>query len=279
MNSQRDASAKLTKEELKLIEEKIKEVREELNISYPMKNPSYEVIEKIYRYVIDRFHYVSDDYNFGKVDFWNTLAFEWLMLDDQLFDDCDGCGMSMLEFAVKVVGVDKSNLKAVACQAESGEGHFVGLIKADDGVWYQVENRLPMFGDKPRSVKYMRDIGYEYWHIMSLNDRKKKWVKAREFISGAIYDTPDNLEADVEEITFKSATAIHKSKTLLKEWGNALIGTSAILVPTIQSEEKHLSQFLDTQTLGVIMVILSAVGVVIRLRTYKRVSAKKDYDK
>jgi len=269
----------LTEEIKGVIEARILAIRSELHFSSLALagTPEYSDIEKVYHYIRKRFVYVSDDYQFNKADYWDTESFDKLLYFGILYGDCDDFGYASLEFFYRVLNMKKKDLYRVACAAENGEGHFVSWIRSSDGYLYQVENRLPMFGDRPRTPKFMKEAGYKYWHYSDMTNTKK-WYDAIPFISREIYNTPDNLAADEDVISLKTLFAVDRSKTLLKEWSQALIGVGAVAVPTLQSSERYLSQLLDGRTLGIVMIALSIVGAFIRLKTYKRVEQKKGYD-
>jgi len=148
---------------------------------------------------LKRFQYTGDERNFQKSDYHNPLAFEWLMLDNVLFDDCDGFGMAMLKGYHQILKIPKKRIYRASCLTEepNPEGHYVSWVRADDGIVYQLENRVGW----ARTLRYMRDVvGYTYWDYSSMEAKyikKDVWMKAEGMVTRTVNETPMGLTADL----------------------------------------------------------------------------------
>jgi len=147
-----------------------------------------------------------------------------------------------------------------------------------------MENRV----QKPRSVKYMRDKGYEYMHYSKMTN-VDRWYKADKRAAEIIYNTPSGLASDEAEFTIDKATAITKSKTLVKEWfqiasGSAITAVSVIksnpeaIATTLSANKSDLSQFIGVEYIGLFVALLGFIGVYLRTITNKDVDNKIDYE-
>jgi len=200
--AQRVIGKALTSQEKKKVTKRIKEVRVEIgfNIGDPI---TYDLIATVQTWILSRFNYRSDIRTFNKQDFFNTQAFEWLMLDDYLDDDCDGMGYALIEFFIRVLSMPRHLVHRVACTTETLEGHFVCWVISVDSIYYQVENRV-MY---PRTLRYMRDVvGYTYmaWSTMSREDIKiDRWYEPAQKVQDIIDATPKGLSADLIAYTLE----------------------------------------------------------------------------
>jgi len=284
---------KFTVEELAYIQNKITKLMQRCEQETGVKISTKGTINYIHlqwwlAYVLRRFNYTTDTIKFSKDDFWDTAVFNVFMLDDAVYDDCDGAGYCLIEGLIRIFAMYKNNVYRVACAAETGEGHFVAWAKATDGVTYQVENRVR----KPRSLRYMHDLGYEYWYYSSMAKAeisKNKWHNADNKVAKLIYNTPSNLAADKPEFAFSKILRVDKSKDLALKWGQALFaGVTATyafvrdnvneVVMTVQASKGDLANILDVKTVSIVMFVTSMIGLYIRAVTNKDVDMKKDYD-
>jgi hypothetical protein len=251
---------------------------------------SYRELARLQTWLLKRFDYVSDGWQFNKNDMWDTTAWKRAMVchiglikgDNGKFQgDCDDFGYAMLGILYYVFGYTKSQLERVACKTETGEGHFITWIQANDNVIYQMENRVR----KPRSVKYMRDLGYEYWHYSKMTN-VDKWFNAEKRASRIIYDTPANLESDKPEFSLAKALRIDKSKTLLKDWIQTIVGlfigikTAILSAPNevadiLSANKSDLTNIVSNEVLGFTIAVLGFIGIYLRTITNKDVDHKK----
>jgi len=278
--------AQLTEAERKdMFAERIMELQEYFGITDNTSGTiSYTNLDKALNWVLDRFDYTPDNYEFNEDDFWDTEAFRKMVLQGFLKDDCDGAGYALLEILFRVFLVYKKNLYRVACRTETGEGHFVAQVNASDGITYQVENRVR----KPRSVRYMRDKGYEYMHYSPMT-RVDRWYNPDKRMADVIYNTPANLASDKPSFSVSKALRIGKSKSLIAHWTTVGIGAISSTVSTVvsmsgdvvsnlQANQSNLAQFMSPTYLGVLMVILGLIGVYLRTVTNKDIDSKVCYD-
>ena len=243
--AQRDMNKPLTSEEMRRVEAKIVQLRQEFG--FKVGDPlTYEMLNKGHKWVYKRLRYGSDSKVYGKDDHWNTMAFYWMLLDDYLDDDCDGEGYVHIGMLLLIFKVNSLNVCRVACQTEGGEGHFVAWVKADDGIWYQTENRI----QNMMTVKAMRERGYEYWHYSTMAPRDikpGKWYdagkKAREIAS----DTPLNgVATEAEEPNMTVGEIINKiphSRQLQYGTGYGAAGAAAAVSLASQSDWKVVAIF------------------------------------
>ena len=249
---------------------------------------TYSQISKVQLILLNHFIYISDDSQYEKADFWDPTSYMDAMFafsqNGKFKGDCDSYGYAILGILYYVFRYNKKDLYRVACGTETGEGHFVAWARSSDGYLYQVENRL----QEPKSVKFMRDKGYEFWDYSPMT-RVDKWFKAESFVSKEIYNTPNNLESDCAEFTVSKAISVHKSKTLVKEWfqlaSGAAISTVSVvttnpdaIASTIQANQGDLSQFIDGKFIGLFIAGLGLVGIYLRTITNKDVDHKDNYD-
>jgi len=246
--------------------------------------PTYAKLKTIHSYVMSHFKYTSDMVAYNKADMWDTEVFRRILICGVLKDDCDGAGSAMLQLAYYVFGFKKDMIYMVACATETNEGHYVTWHQCDDGIYYQIENRVR----KPRTVKYMREFGYDYWDYASLTS-PMNWKKAKQKVANIIYNTPNNIASDAPEFSFRKALSVDKSKMLVKDWFGFISGTTITvvsvvkdnaseLVNTLQSNQHNLSQFIDAKEVGILMVLLSVIGIYLRTVTHKDIDEKRDYD-
>jgi hypothetical protein len=252
---------------------------------------TYDQLAKLQTWLLKRFDYQSDDYVFNKDDLWDTTAWKEALLAKDIQwhghpkgmfgSDCDSFGYAVLGILYYVFGYSKSHLERVACATETNEGHFVAWIQSKEGVVYQMENRIR----KPRSVKYMRDFGYEYWHYSKMTN-VSQWFDARKRASEIIYNTPSNLKSDRAEFELKKVFKIHKSKFLIKDWtqvfGGLIITVKSMLIlnaneiaNTLEAHKQDLSMFIDGKYIGITVMILGFVGLYLRTVTDKDLNLKK----
>jgi len=189
---------KLTAQEIAKVEVRIREVRDDLG--FTVGDPiTFNRLKEALTWVKSNFKYQSDGYVFDRSDFWSTIVFDLMMLEGMTEDDCDGAGYGIIEFLIRVFGMDLARVFRVGCQTETNEGHFVVWARADDGVYYQLENRI---GNTPRTVKAMHDKGYIYWYYSSMERKyisKNKWFNAMAKMKQIVYDTPNNTPIEAEE--------------------------------------------------------------------------------
>jgi hypothetical protein len=274
-----------------ILERKGRELREYITLDPNHKGLlTYDELARLQTWLLDRFEYVSDNWQFNKDDFWDTT--DWkraLVCDESLIrgdngvfqGDCNHFGYAILGILYYVFGYSKSHLERVACAAETGEGHFVTWIQASDGVVYQMENRVK----KPRSVRYMRDLGYEYWYYSKMTN-VANWYKADKRAAEIIYNTPTNLNSDKAEFSIKKVFKIHKSKTLVKEWfqvaSGALIAAKAFILTsandianTLEAHKSDLGVLVDEKFIGILVALLGLLGLYIRTITDKDIDHKR----
>ena len=197
-NTNRKINTPITKNERKKIEIAIKRARRE--IGFELGNSiTIDVLNNLQSWLLKRFKYTGDHRNFKISDYHNPLSFEWLMLDNVLFDDCDGFGMATLKAYNIILKIPKHKIFRVSCLTEepNPEGHYVAWVKADDGIIYQMENRVLY----ARTLRYMRDVvGYTYWDYSSMEAKYMKddiWMKAEGMVERTIRATPKGLSADL----------------------------------------------------------------------------------
>jgi hypothetical protein len=247
-SNHRDPNTPLTEEELLIIEQRLSQMRQEMGIEYGVA--SYRNLQKILDWYHANFHYQSDAITFGKDDFWNTMAFSWYILDGTLWDDCDS-GYALIEAIERIIGLDsnteRKRIRRVSCKTETGEGHFVVWVKADDDIWYQVENRIRIV----RTVKYMRDFGYQFWHYSNMSAEHintNKWFDAEKEAARICYETPSGLASDkkMEDMTTEEViSAVPESRTL--QFGTGVGGTTltgAVIALANQADWKIVLMFL-----------------------------------
>jgi len=244
---------KLTAQEIAIVESKIPLIREE--IGFVLGDPvTYELLNKVQIWIMKHFRYESDGYIFNKEDMWSTIVFDLMVLEGIIEDDCDGFGYAIIEFAIRILQINPNRVYRVACAAETGEGHFVTWIKADDGVTYQLENRVR----KPRTVKYMHELGYEYWYYSPMDKKhisKNLWKNAPQKVMNIIYETPrGQLQADEDnDMTFSEVVQhIPNSRTL--QFGTGVAGAT-VFGSTLTS--------LATQSDWKIPLIFAVTGLIV----------------
>jgi hypothetical protein len=135
----------------------------------------------------------------------------------------------------------------------------------------------------------MRDLGYDYKHYSKMTN-VDRWFVAKKRASEIIYNTPNDLASDAPEFTVDKATAITKSKTLVKEWfqvasGSAISVVSVIknnpeaVASTLSANKADISQFVGAEYVGLFITILGFVGIYIRTITNKDIQHKIDYER
>jgi len=245
---------------------------------------TYWQLQALQTWLIDKFDYVSDDYQFDEADYWDTTVWMEAILLDRFTDDCDGFGYAVLGILYYVFNYQKKDLYRVACATETKEGHFVAWAVAAEGYTYQMENRSRYI----RSVKYFKDLGYNYWYYSPMT-KPNVWFDPTQKLGRLLVETPSNLAADKARFRIGKIFEVHKSKTLIKEWGSAVIGTVVSaggfimnhptdLASTIQSNQHWFMQIFDAKTVGLIMIALSFSGLYLRAVTDKDVDIKRDID-
>jgi len=125
--------------------------------------------------------------------------------------------------------------------------------------------------------------------------KNRKHYKPEEFIAKQLYlyqqaeQKGVRLEAERPKFTWSKIFRVDKSKTLIKEWFGAISGiiitTKAVvanysneIIDTINANKSDLSQYLPDASVGVLITVLSFVGLYLRAVTDKDVEAKRDYD-
>ena len=268
--AQRNPKKALTKEEKDRVALRIKAVRKELG--FTIGDPiTYELLAKVVLWVNSRVNYLNDLDNYGKPDFWNTLAFNWLMLDDYLDDDCDGSGYVYIAFCLYVLKMNVRNVYRVACKAETGEGHFVTWARASNNIIYQIENRMNV----PRTLRYMHDLGYRYMQYSDMspnNIKKDKLFNAENFVMKEIYKTPlsaQGNEPDVPVTSMVKATA--KSKTLSFGVFDKALTTGGAILATLASQ----ADWKVVALIGAYGILSLGIVYYIRSVTYEPLEFKK----
>ena len=264
----------------------VKFFQENLNSTYKTGKLSYVQMAEVMECTIPRFNYTSDDTKYNVADYWSTKTLLELLYTGTLRDDCDGRGREFEGILYYLCNYHKKDLYEASCSAETGEGHYVCWARADDGLIYQLENRIR----KPRTIKYMLELGYTYWDYRPLT-KIGKWFKADNFIGKELYKYTQakRLEADTPEFTIKKALMVDKSKTLLKDWlgvisglaidiREALLYNSNDVINTLNANKADIAHYVPDYTIGTFIVILSMVGIYLRTVTNKDVEVKKDYD-
>jgi len=205
----------------KLLNEKILELRNLWDVTLGA-NPTYDQLAAVQKWALSHFDYTPDGYQFNKEDMWDPLAFEKMLLVDKLKDDCDGFGYAILGIMYHVFGMKKQDIYRVSCATETNEGHFVAWVRSKSGIVYQLENRVR----KPRTIKYMRELGYEYWHYSPMTN-VGQWFNAKKKAAEFVYDTPIKAAGNEPELNVGTMIkATPKSKTLMFGWLDKLITTS-----------------------------------------------------
>jgi len=251
---------------------------------------TYEQLSILQTWLLERFDYKSDEYIWNESDHWDTTAWMQMLLWDKkilphhrdkgIGSDCDFWGYALLGVLYYVFGYSKNDIFRVACATETNEGHFVVWVKDEIDIYYQMENRV----QKPRSIKYMRDLGYEYWHYSSMKN-VGKWFNAKKKVALIIYDTPNNLASDKPDFRFSNIFKINKSKTLVIGWFQFIISTMSaffmnfdMIGSTLQAHRGDLSNILDPKSVSIIMIITSIMVLVTRVVTHKSIEVKKDWE-
>jgi hypothetical protein len=266
----RDVTKPLSDTEESVYIRNIAEIRKELG--YEVGDPiTYDLLDKVLKYVNSRITYAYDSVTFGKSDLWNTQAFRWFVVDGHLLDDCDGSGYVFIGMALHVLQMPPENVFRVSCATETNEGHFVCWVKASSGVIYQLENRIR----KPRTLRYMHDFGYKYWHYSNMSPntiRKDIWYKAENRVMKEIYKTPiDALGNEPDGSMLTAVRATNKSKTLSFGLFDKLLTTAGGVIGTIATVN-------DWKVAGMIILYgVISLGVVYYIRsvTYEPLEYKQ----
>jgi hypothetical protein len=233
----------------------------------------YDELKRLQQWALERFIYVSDEAQFKVSDMWSTEAYDKMMRDGILKEDCDGFSYFIIEALVKVFQLPKENLFRVSCSTETGEGHFVVWVKTHpEGIIYQVENRVRV----PRSLVYMKELGYSYWHYSDMT-RTDRWFNAEQRARDIIASTPSNLKSDKPIFSVKKAFAVHKSKTLTVGWVQIVTGFVTTMLPWLQSNEGYLERIISTESVGILMILLGFMAVFLRTITSKDIDQKADH--
>ena len=282
--------------ELKIIENRVVDLRKqcvkETGVQVSRGTIHYSHLVWWLKYVLQRFEYTSDEIRFNTDDYWDTRIFNILMLDDATYDDCDGAGHILIEGLIRIFFMDLSNVFRVACGAETGEPHFVAWAIADDGVYYQIENRMVMFNNEPRSVKFMKEFGYNFWYYSSMSKEDigpNKWYAAKQKVMNIMYETPLNLASDRPRFSVLKALRVDKSKDLLLKWGTGIFAgistafsfvhdNAIVVASTVQAHKTDLGNLFDIKTVSIVMLVTSLTGIYIRTITHKDVDEKRTYD-
>jgi hypothetical protein len=131
----------------------------------------------------------------------------------------------------------------------------------------------------------MRNLGYEYWHYSKMTN-VDRWFNAEKRAAEIIYNTPTNLESDKPEFSLAKALRIDKSKTLLKDWTQAIVGLFIGIKATILSAPNEVADILSAnkdditnivsnEVLGFTIAVLGFIGIYLRTITNKDVDHKK----
>ena len=285
---------KLTQQELDMIPEAIDNFKKVVGY-LDGQEIDYELLDRLQKLNLKHFKYIGDDEEWNKADFWDTEAWKKFVLAVYLgrkyTNDCDQYSYAILGVCYYIFDIDKKDLHRVSCGTEpegKGEGHFVSWIRTTSGVLYQLENRIR----QPRSIPYMFDYGYRYWHYSTMEPKyikKDKWLNAKQKVIHIMYETPSALKSDKSSFSFAKAFRIDKSHSLLKEWLSVATGvvTSLIgvittsgkeVVDTLQANQGNLAQFLAPEYLGALMVVLGLIGVYLRTVTHRDINKKVNYD-
>ncbi len=237
-------------------------------IGMPKKGKmTFEQLQLLSDWLHDKFVYTSDMERWGVQEKWETSTYLRILLQTTLNDDCDAMSNAVSGVLHYIFGLPKDNLWQASCRTETGEGHLVSWTRATNGVIYQLENRKRQV----YTLKYYRDLGYEYWDYSSFL-KPMEWDKAQEFVALEIYNTPNNLKSDKPNFRVSKAFRVDKSKTLLKNWSGIAIGGFVSVSNSIQDNPQG-----SLILLGVIMVALGLLGVYLRTITNKDIDIKRGY--
>jgi len=251
----------------------IKELRDRVNNIEGNSRLYYLQLELIQNYVLSKFNYIGDDKQFKLGDYWDTTAWMKCLLaeEDGWYGDCDEFGYAVLGILYHVFGYKSTDIFRSSCAAETGEPHFVAWAISEEGVYYQMENRIK----RPRTVRYMRDLGYEYWLFSSMLNTKK-WNKAPNKVKDIIYNTPPNLESEKPRVTLRALTAVDTSKTQVNNWIQIVGGLTTAIV-SLATTVESVSQ--TTMLIaGIVLSVFGAIGLYLRAVTYEEVERKKGYN-
>jgi len=260
--------------------------KEHLDPDWKKGRLSYDQIDVIQKFLLNRFEYIPDDEIFKVSDYWDTRSLIELLLTGGVKGDCDNFGRPIEALFYYLCNYAKKDLYEVACEAETGEGHYVCWVRADDDLIYQVENRIY----EPKTIRQMLDRGYKFWHYRPLTVHDK-WFKPDKFIANELYKYTQvpNLEAEKPKFSWRKALRIDKSKTLLTNWLGMLgaIGAGIFnmianggneIVTTLNANKEDIGYYIPEHTVGVIATAIFMLNIYLRTVTNKDVEDKKDYD-
>ena len=129
--------------------------------------PELSKIKKIHSKVHSLFTYKHDDKNYLQEEHWTSHA-DVVNEGQEFSDDCDGFALTCCELLIEA-GFDRSRVKAIICDTETGESHLVCGIDLK-GTTYVLDNRYDYVFDWRKK----RDYSWRYYKVFSMMD---KWFK------------------------------------------------------------------------------------------------------
>ena len=124
-------------------------------------------VKKLHKKVFQLFHYEYDEKNYLREEHWTSHADEVLENKD-FSDDCDGFALTCCELLIRD-GFDRSQVKAIICDTETGESHLVCGVDIDETT-YILDNRYDYVFDWSKK----RDYTWRYYKVFSMMD---KWFR------------------------------------------------------------------------------------------------------
>lgn len=123
--------------------------------------------KKIHKEVFQLFHYMHDIKNYLRDEHWTSHADD-VIEGKEFSDDCDGFALTCCELLIRD-GFDRSNVKAIICDTETGESHLVCGVDIDSTT-YILDNRYDYVFDWAKK----RDYTWRYYKVFSMMN---KWFQ------------------------------------------------------------------------------------------------------
>ena len=124
-------------------------------------------VKNIHRKVFSLFTYIYDKKQYLQEEHWTSHADD--VKEGKAFsDDCDGFALTCCELLLEA-GFDRSIVKAIICDTETGESHLVCGIDLE-GTTYILDNRYDYVFDWSKRSDY----NWRYYKVFSEMD---KWFR------------------------------------------------------------------------------------------------------
>jgi len=124
-------------------------------------------VKKLHKKVFQLFHYEYDEKNYLRDEHWTSHA-DAVLENKDFSDDCDGFALTCCELLLQD-GFDRTQVKAIICDTETGESHLVCGVDIDETT-YILDNRYDYVFDWSKK----RDYTWRYYKVFSMTD---KWFQ------------------------------------------------------------------------------------------------------